>query len=98
VNWRCTGLIAPKGSEDDIHAAFAKKYPKYAETVVVSVYQESGNYARGSVSFAPGEGGGNFLAVKTDGLWQIVFDGNGQIPCSLSQYGFPSDMLSDCAQ
>jgi hypothetical protein len=33
-----------------------------------------------------------------DGGWQIVFDGNGQIPCTLSTYGFPADMLSDCAQ
>jgi hypothetical protein len=98
INWRCTGLIAPKGSADDIQAAFAKKYPQSAKTVAVSVNQESGNYARGSVSFGAGEGGGNFLAMKKGGEWQIVFDGNGQIPCSLATLGFPSGMLTDCAQ
>lgn len=98
INWRCTELIAPRGSGDDIQAAFTKKYPKYAKSVAVSVNQELGDFARGSVSFASDEGGGNFLATKISGEWQIVFDGNGQIPCSLSQYGFPADMLFDCAK
>lgn len=98
INWRCTGLIAPKGSADGIQAAFAKKYPQSAKTVAVSVNQESGNYARGSVSFGAGEGGGNFLAMQKSGEWQIAFDGNGQIPCSLAALGFPSGMLADCAQ
>jgi hypothetical protein len=54
--------------------------------------------ARGSVSFVPGQPGGNFLAVRIEGVWRIVFDGNGAIPCNLSSFSFPASMLSDCAE
>lgn len=75
----------------------AKKYPKYAATLSVAVLQETASHARGSVNFVPGAPGGYWLAAKIDNEWQIVFDGNGQIPCNLSKYGFPSDMLADCS-
>ncbi|MFZ2970791.1 MAG: hypothetical protein WA063_06605 [Minisyncoccia bacterium] len=96
INWRCTGLIVPKGSAEEIQKLFAEKYPKYAKTVTVSVDQETADHARGSVSFESGASGGIFLATKIDGAWQIVFDGNGQISCDLSKYGFPGEMLADC--
>ncbi len=98
INWRCTGLIAPIGSAEDIQKVLVKKYPRYADTLAVSVDQETGNYARGSVIFEAGAAGGIFLAAKIDGAWQIVFDGNGQISCGLSSYGFPDEMLADCAK
>lgn len=99
INWRCTGLLVPEVSLTEIiQQLFYEKYPKYAETISVKVTQETENHARGSISFEPGAAGGNFLAAKIDGNWQIVFDGNGQIPCSLSQYDFPGEMLADCAE
>lgn len=98
INWRCTGLIVPTGAAEEIQKLFAEKYPKYAKTVSISINQETGNYARGSVIFETGAPGGIFLVAKIDGKWQIVHDGNGQIPCSLSKYGFPNEMLSDCAK
>lgn len=85
-----------KESAEEIKDLFVKKYPKYAKTLSISVDKETANYARGSVSFENGAPGGIFLATKIDGKWQIVFDGNGQISCNLSKYGFPSEMLSDC--
>ena len=98
INWRCTGALVPSDSVDEITKLFADKYPTYTDTFTVRVNQESGNFARGGVSFVLGEPGGNFLAAKINGKWQVVFDGNGQIPCSLSSYGFPDEMLSDCSQ
>lgn len=98
INWRCTGLIAPKESAEEIKRLLAEKYPKYAATLSVSVTQETQNYARGGVSFVSGQPGGFFLAAKINGKWQLVFDGNGQISCNLSSYGFPSEMLADCAK
>lgn len=97
VNWRCTGLIVPEESAEEIQKLFAEKYPKYADTVKVIVERETQNHARGSVIFETGAPGGIFLAAEIDGKWQIVFDGNGQIPCNLSKYGFPGVMLEDCA-
>jgi len=98
INWRCTGLIVPKGSVEAIQKLFTEKYPKYAKTITVSVNQETQDYARGSVTFEAGAPGGIFLAAKIDGKWQIVFDGNGAISCNLSKYGFPNEMLVDCAE
>jgi len=98
INWRCTGLIVPKEpAGEKIRQLFAQKYPKYGETLSVRIEKEMENYVRGTIIFVDGEPGGIFLAAQIDGQWQIVFDGNGQIPCSLSAYGFPNDMLSDCA-
>jgi len=79
-----------------IQKLFVDKYPNYAETLSVNIDKETKNYVRGSVNFVVGAPGGLFLAVKSDDKWQIVHEGNGQIPCSLSDYGFPSDMLLDC--
>jgi hypothetical protein len=98
INWRCTGLILP---EESVKAAilqkFKEKYPKYADTVVISISKQDDSHARGMVSMVAGQEGGIFLAVKIDDKWQIVFDGNGGIPCNLAKYGFSADMLDDCA-
>lgn len=97
INWRCTGLISPESTIDTIRILLEKKYPENAGTISVNISKETAEHARGSVSFAEGMAGGNWLAAKVNGEWQLVFDGNGQIPCSLSSYGFPADMLNDCA-
>lgn len=80
-----------------IQKLFAEKYPKYSDTISINIGQESKDHVRGSISFEPGAPGGIFLAAKIEGEWKIIFDGNGNIPCNLSKYGFPSNMLSDCA-
>lgn len=99
INWRCTGLIKPETSaEKVIQKLFIEKYPKYAKTLFVNISQETEDHARGNVVFETGAPGGIFLAAKINGVWQIVFDGNGQIPCDLSEYVFPEEMLSDCAE
>jgi len=79
-----------------IQKLFTEKYPQYSNTLSVGIEKETEQYARGSVNFVAGVPGGIFLAEKLDEKWQIVHEGNGQIPCDLSFYGFPSDMLSDC--
>lgn len=84
-------------SSEYIRELFVGKYPKYKETLTLKIESETENHARGSVIFEAGAPGGIFLATKIDEVWQIVFDGNGQIPCNLSKYGFPSSMLEDCA-
>ena len=98
INWRCTGLIVqdePAG--ETIRQLFAEKYPRYGETLSVIIEKETKDHVRGTITFVDGEPGGLFLAAKIDGKWQIVFDGNGAISCSLAKYGFPNDMLFDCA-
>ena len=82
--------------DEALRQLFIEKYKKYSETLTVRIDKEALNYARGGVIFETGAPGGIFLATKIDGEWQIVFNGNGQISCDLSKYGFPTDMLSDC--
>lgn len=100
INWRCTGLIIPSqvSAAEAIKLILAAKYPKYARTLSVTINKETADHARGSIGFAPGGTGGIFLAAKVEGDWQVVYDGNGEIPCTLSSYGFPAEMLADCAK
>ena len=99
ISWRCTGLIPPNNQNlvETIQQLFAQKYDKNAADIIIQIEQEDESHAPGGVQFAPGTPGGIFLVAKIDGVWQIVHDGNGQIPCDLAKYGFPSQMLFDCA-
>jgi len=88
---------------DAIRQAFADKYKKPLADIRVSVGEADEAHAKGGVGFSMngefGEGG-NFLAVKSDGKWKIVFDGNGGVACStLEPYKFPEAMIKDlCAE
>ncbi len=65
----------------------------------VTISKDTGRYAKGSVSpIAQAAGGGMVFAAKENGEWKIVFDGNGQIDCTLlDPYpNFPADMITDC--
>ena len=84
-----------------IKQAFMDKNAKSADEGQVTVEKAVAGHARGSVKFArpgePGEGG-IFLAYKEEGVWKLAFDGNGGISCALTdEYGFPADMIPDCA-
>lgn len=65
INWRCTGLIEPEiSTAEELRQLFIEKYPKYAETLIVNITQESENHCRGGVIFKTGAPGGNFLVAK----------------------------------
>ena len=87
-------------TEKLIREALAEKYNKKVSQVVVTITQETDDYARGGVQFyglddTLGEGG-NFLAAKVNEEWQIVFDGNGSVVCEdLEEYDFPEEMIAD---
>jgi len=84
---------------DEIKQLFIQKYNKDQNEVQVIINQQTTNYARGSVKFGlDGIGeGGIFLATKINNKWQLIFDGNGIIPCSqLESYNFPETMATDC--
>jgi len=73
---------------------FAKKYPNIEFDVYVE--EQSDKYIRGSIVFEEEQGGGFLLAEKED-QWQIVYDGNGVIPCEqIEEYDFPEDFVGEC--
>uniref|UniRef100_A0A7C4LZW5 Uncharacterized protein n=1 Tax=candidate division CPR3 bacterium TaxID=2268181 RepID=A0A7C4LZW5_UNCC3 len=83
---------------ESVQNIFISKYPKYAKTLKISINKEVPGFARGEISFEPGQPGGEFLAYKKDNIWQIAWEGNGEISCDLQMYGFPDDIIPDCAK
>ena len=78
-----------------IRDSFFDKYPE-VEEIEVTISLLEGNFARGMVKLD--DQGAIFLAIIFgDNTWNIEFDGNGAIPCSLKEKGFPEVMLEDCS-
>ena len=82
------------GAELEVQRILADKYRKALSEVSVTVIRSDGSHAAGSVTFGqggPGEGG-MFLAIKTGGKWEVVYDGNGSIDCAKmrQQYQLPT--------
>lgn len=97
--------IANTTTSDDlamIKQALVEKTSWPADQTTVSVLQNTGDHARGGVTFSDANGaeGGYWFAVKNeDGSWRIVLDGNGAIPCAqMRDEGFPEGMIIDCAE
>lgn len=68
------------------------------DIIIVDVSKNTGKYAKGLVT-SKGEtvGGGYWLAIKTNGKWSVVFDGQNTPECSLiNPSGFPADMVPEC--
>lgn len=87
------------GVEDDdnlIKQALYKKNNWDEGSVTVVVSANDGKYAKGTAN-AQG-GGGLFFAEKVNGIWEIVYDGNGIILCSaLEKYpDFPTTLIPQC--
>jgi hypothetical protein len=77
----------------------ADKYSKSVSQVQIAITQQDTTHARGTVTFLPAGPGnsGLFLAAQVNGLWQLVFDGNGSFSCSqIAPYNFPASMVPDC--
>jgi hypothetical protein len=87
--------------DDDIlqiKTAFADKYGKKIDDIVVSLSADDGTHAVGTVTFKLAMEGGHFLAAKAaGGTWIIAQDGNGSVMCdAVSPYNFPKSMVPEC--
>lgn len=86
-----------KSDLEQIREAFAQKYSKPLDEVIVNISENTGTYATGGVRFAGEESGAMWLAYNDGEKWLIVFDGHGTIPCSaVDPYDFPADMVPEC--
>ncbi|NMB84101.1 hypothetical protein GYA28_02320 [Candidatus Roizmanbacteria bacterium] len=82
-----------------IKNALIDKHDWNKDDIVVTVSKNDGKYASGGVREKNSEvGGGYFFAVKAEGGWKIVADGNGVIQCSsLAPYpDYPKSLISEC--
>lgn len=82
----------------DLSKEFSKKYNKPLDVFKLSLDTDLGSYAKGSVLLKEEGGGGIWFGAKVNDVWQLVYDGNGIIPCSdLKQYpDFPSSLIPQC--
>ena len=80
----------------EMKALFVSKYGVSAESWDVKVASTEGNFAKGSVN--TNEGGGMWFAAKINGIWKLIWDGNGVIECDkISPYPtFPEEMIPEC--
>jgi hypothetical protein len=80
-----------------IKTAFAQKYGRSVNDVVLDLTADDGVHAVGTVTFKLAMAGGHLLAAKAAGAWIIVQDGNGSVMCDLvSPYNFPKSMVPEC--
>jgi hypothetical protein len=79
-----------------VQAALIAEHGPDAKSLNITISKVEGNYAEGDAS-AQG-GGGMWYAAEVNGVWKLVWDGNGSIMCSsLTPYpDFPKDMISEC--
>jgi hypothetical protein len=87
----CSPTPTPPSDEDAIKAVLAAYLGGSQSELNITVGENTGSHARGGVD------NGYFLAVKLDGQWQIVADGQGALDCQeVAQYGFPASMVPEC--
>ena len=79
-----------------IKSALITEHGNDAASLNITVAKIEGDYASGDAS-AQG-GGGMWFAAKVNGVWKLVWDGNGSIQCSsLIPYpNFPADIIPQC--
>ncbi len=95
--------ITPTPTPDDksvllyvIRKYIALKYNSSESDFTLTVSKIEGNFAQGGVSDQGG--GGMWFAAKEDGVWKLVWDGNGVIECSVFTLypKFPTSMIPEC--
>jgi hypothetical protein len=74
----------------------ALKHKSDESALAISVSKVEGNYAKGTANDEGG--GGMWFAAKEDGVWKLVWDGNGIIECSTFDLypQFPTSLVPSC--
>lgn len=86
-----------KTTKDYILEAFSNKYSRKKEDFKIEVLTETGNFAKGSVNVNNEHSGGLWFAVKQSGGWNLVYDGNGIMPCDRADTNnLPIELVPSC--
>jgi len=89
-------VVAETTVEDAIKKLFSAKYDKPIPEITIKISAQDDTHIKGGVNFSPGGtgNGGLFLAVKENGQWKLIYDGNGSVSCSeIREYGFTQNLL-----
>lgn len=79
-----------------VQAALIAEHGPDAASLNITITKVDGGYASGMASAQAG--GAIWYAAKVNGVWKLVWDGNGQINCSdINSYPlFPKDLIPQC--
>lgn len=84
-------------TEHAIAEEFSKKYSRPISDIELIVTEDTGEFAYGTVGFKDEFGGGMWFGAFTKNGWELAFDGNGIMSCSIAdKYNFPSEIVSGC--
>jgi hypothetical protein len=80
----------------DVRKGLITEHGQNAASLNITVSKIEGDYAQGAASEQGG--GGMWFAAKVNGVWKLVWDGNGTIQCSnVAPYpNFPTSMIPQC--
>ena len=83
--------------DNKIIQILSQKYNRPQNELIVVTTINTGSYAKGTLNFPEG-GGGLWFAARVNSEWQLVFDGNGIIPCSalINFSEFPTNIIPQC--
>jgi hypothetical protein len=81
-----------------ITQALSAKNSWNASGIEVNITSLEGDFAKGDIKMKGEMSGGLWFAAKVNGIWKIVYDGNGIITCDrLRDYkNFPKDLIPSC--
>lgn len=80
-----------------IQAALLEKTGIEAEKLELTVAQNTGTHAKGTLKHKDDVSGAYFIAAKVDSLWVIAYDGQAVPSCAeIASYNFPVDMVPEC--
>lgn len=82
-----------------IKQALIAKTKWAADKTTVNVVQNTGDHTRGGVAIQDEKGasGAIWFGVRGDDKWNIIWAGNGNLPCAqLKSVGFPDAMTPEC--
>jgi hypothetical protein len=79
-----------------VQAALVAEHGPDAASLNITITKVEGDYASGMASAQAG--GAIWYAAKVNGIWKLVWDGNGQINCSdIASYPMlPKDLIPQC--
>jgi len=86
---------------EEVGAALREKYDWEKGQMIVTVDKSDGSFANGNVMPAdPNQmGGAGWFAGKVNGVWKIIWDGNGTPTCEgieAFDKDVPASLISDC--
>lgn len=90
-------ILNPASDEDAIKKAVLERTGIKEEDATIAISKNTGMFASGNIREVGEVGGAYFLAVKENGIWKAVYDGQSTPDCvDIDKYSFPRALVPEC--